>query len=219
MTGDTLSGPERPPQAGGPPGQLVVMLHGVGADGNDLIGLAEPWAERLPKAHFIAPDAPEACDMAPTGRQWFSLQDRSADALLAGVANVAPALNGFIDARLAAFGLSDRQLALVGFSQGTMISLYIAFRRARACAGVLGYSGALVGAERLAAEIVARPPTMLVHGDADEIVPVAATLHAAQVLGGLDAPCQWHISQGVGHGIAPDGLEIGGRFLADAFAA
>ena len=117
----TLSGPELPPRAGGPPRQLVVLLHGVGADGNDLIGLAPALAERLPHAAFVAPDAPEPCDMAPYGRQWFSLRDRRPTALLAGAAASAPRLDAFLDRALARQGLAHHQLALLGFSQGTMM--------------------------------------------------------------------------------------------------
>ncbi len=215
---EELSGPERPPANGGPARQLVVLLHGLGADGNDLIGLAEPWAAQLPAAHFVSPDAPEPCDMAPMGRQWFSLQQRSPERMLAGAQSARPAVDRFIDAKLAALGLDDRALAFVGFSQGTMISLYVAYRRARACAGVLGFSGSLIGGAELQAEIAARPPALLIHGDADDVVPVQATYESASVLGALEISVQWHISRGIGHGIAPDGLEIGGRFLRDVFA-
>jgi phospholipase/carboxylesterase len=210
-----LQGPERPPAGGGAARTLVLLLHGLGADGNDLIGLAEPWAEILPNAHFAAPDAPEACDMAPMGRQWFSLSDRSPENMFEGVVRAADALNSYVDAKLAELGLSDSDLAFVGFSQGTMTSLHVAYRRAAACAGVLGFSGSMIAADRLKDELRARPPALLIHGDADDIVPVQATLESASVLGSCDILVQWHISRGIGHGIAPDGLEIGGRFLHD----
>jgi phospholipase/carboxylesterase len=210
-----LDGPERGPASGAAARQLIVFLHGLGADGNDLIGLAEHWARLLPHAHFASPHAPERCDMAPMGRQWFSLQRREPAALLDGVRRAAPLLNAYLDARLAALGLSARALALVGFSQGTMTSLYVAYRRPGGVGAVLGYSGHLIGAETLAAEAMAKPPTLLIHGDADEVVPVEASFDAAQALGRAGVPVQWHISQGIGHGIAPDGLELGGRFLAD----
>ena len=210
-----LKGPERPPAGGVRARKLVLLLHGLGADGNDLIGLAEPWGRLLPHAHFAAPDAPEPCDMAPMGRQWFSLSDRSPASMAEGVVSAAEAINADIDARLAALGLSEGDLALVGFSQGTMMSLHVAYRRAAACAGVLGFSGRLVSRERLGSEVRARPPALLVHGDADDLVPVGALFEAATLLGACEVPVQWHVSRGIGHGIAPDGLQIGGLFLRD----
>ncbi len=212
-----LSGPRLPPRRPGPPRQLVVLLHGVGADGNDLISLAPVLARRLPHAAFVAPDGPEPCDMAPFGRQWFSLRDRRPTGLLAGVQAGLPILNAFLDAELGSSGLSPRQLALVGFSQGTMLALYAAFRRAPAIAAVLGYSGALLGAERLPAEVVSRPPVFLVHGDADEIVPVQALHAAVQGLQAAGVPVQWAVRPGLGHGIDPLSIEHGAAFLAAAF--
>ena len=213
-----LTGPERPPAAGGAPRKLVLLLHGLGADGNDLIGLAEPWGQLLPHACFAAPDAPEPCDMAPSGRQWFSLGDRSPARMADGIARAADALDADIDARLAALGLAERDLALVGFSQGTMMSLHVAYRRAAPCAGVLGFSGRLLAGERLGDELRARPPALLVHGDADDLVPVGALFEATATLAACEVPVQWHVSRGIGHGIAPDGLEIGGHFLRDVLS-
>ena len=132
-----ITGPSRAPASGGPAKQLVVMLHGVGADGNDLIGLAPHLATILPDAAFVSPDAPFPCDMAPFGRQWFSLQDRSDAALLAGVQSVAPSVNAFLDAELEKHGLGPDKLVLIGFSQGTMTALYVAPRRPVSIAGVI----------------------------------------------------------------------------------
>jgi phospholipase/carboxylesterase len=213
-----LSGPRLPPRLPGPPRQLVVLLHGVGADGNDLIGLAPALAQRLPHAAFVAPDAPEPCDMAPFGRQWFSLRDRRPAALLAGVQACAPVLDALLDAELRRHQLGPHQLALVGFSQGTMLALYLALRRAPALAAVLGYSGALLGAERLPAEILAKPPVFLVHGDADEIVPVAALHAAVQGLQAAEVPVQWSVRRGLPHGVDPETIPHGAAFLAAAFA-
>lgn len=213
-----LSGPRRPPLRSGSPRQLVVLLHGVGADGSDLIELAPALARHLPHAAFIAPDAPEPCDMAPFGRQWFSLRERRPAALLAGARACAPALDAFLDAELRAAGLGPRQLALVGFSQGTMLALHVALRRAPALAAVLGFSGALLGAECLADEVVARPPVFLVHGDADEVVPVAALHAAVQGLQAGGVPVQWSVRRGLPHAIDPESVAHGGGFLAAAFA-
>lgn len=214
-----LTGATQKPAGGGAPRQLVVLLHGLGADGSDLIGLAPYWAPLLPEAEFLSPDAPFPCDMAPFGRQWFSLQDRSPDAILAGVRAAAPILDGFLDEALAQRGLDERSLALVGFSQGTMMSLYVGLRRALAPAGILGYSGALIGAESLAREIRARPPVLLVHGDADEVVPPQALPLAARGLEAAGVPVESLVCPGLGHGIDEEGLREGGAFLRRVFAA
>jgi phospholipase/carboxylesterase len=213
----SLSGPAQKPAAGGKPRQLVVLLHGLGADGNDLIGLAPYWAPLLPEAEFVAPDAPYPCDMAPFGRQWFSLQDRSPAAIIAGVRAAAPILDAFIDAALAARGLADPALALVGFSQGTMMSLHVGLRRALPCAGILGYSGALPGSETLAQEIRARPPVLLVHGDADEVVPPQALPMAGKALESAGVAVETVVVPGLGHAIDEAGLQRGGAFLRRIF--
>ena len=153
-----LDGPEIGPAGGGGPEQLIVFVHGYGADGNDLIGLAPQFADLLPNAKFVAPNAPYPCEAGPFGYQWFRLTDRTEPEMLAGARTAQPILDQFIGTQLSAAGLQDQNLALIGFSQGTMISLFTGLRRERPMAGILGYSGRLVGAEALAAEISARPP-------------------------------------------------------------
>lgn len=214
----TLSGPSHKPASGGKAQQLIVLLHGLGADGNDLIGLAPYWATLLPEAEFVSPNAPFPCDMAPFGRQWFSLQDRSPAAITAGVRATAPILDAFLDDALAARGLDGSKLALVGFSQGTMMSLYVGLRRASAPAAIVGYSGALIGAESLAAEIRAKPRVLLVHGDADELVPVEALDLASAALAAVGVPVDKLRRPGLGHGLDDQGLQHGGQFLQQAFA-
>jgi phospholipase/carboxylesterase len=213
-----LSGPSVAPRSGGPAQHLVVLLHGVGADGDDLIGLAPALAGYLPHAAFVAPNGPEPCDMAPFGYQWFSLQDRRPEALLQGVQAATPVLGAFVDQELERHGLDDRRLALVGFSQGTMMALHVAPRRPAAMAAVLGFSGALVGVGTLAAEAVSKPPMLLIHGDADEIVPVGALAAAVAGLQAAGIPVQSEIRPGLPHAIDPEGIARGGSFLAAAFA-
>ena len=211
-----LSGPRVAPQSGAAK-QLVILLHGVGADGDDLIGLAPALARFLPHAAFVAPNGPEPCDMAPFGYQWFSLQDRRPEALLRGVQATAPLIDAFLDDELARHRLDSARLALVGFSQGTMLSLYVAPRRKAPMAAVLGFSGALLGADALKVEAVSRPPVFLIHGDADEIVPVGALGAAVAGLQAADIPVRFEIRPGLPHAIDPEGIAHGGAFLAAAF--
>ena len=210
-----LSGPVHKPASGGKPRQLVMLLHGLGADGNDLIGLAPVLAQVLPDAEFVSPNAPFPCDMAPYGYQWFSLQDRSPESILAGVRAAAPTLDVFIDDALASRGLAEKDLALIGFSQGTMMSLYVGLRRARPVAGIVGFSGALVGAELLAAEVRAKPRVLLVHGDADTMVPFQALAMAERTLEAAGVPVETLTCPGLGHGIDEAGLTAAARFLKE----
>jgi phospholipase/carboxylesterase len=213
-----LSGPRMPPRTDNPARQLVVLLHGVGANGDDLIGLAPALAAALPGAACVAPNAPEPYDMAPVGYQWFSLRDRRPQALLLGVQTAAPVLDAFLDAELERYRLADHQLALLGFSQGTMMALHVAPRRPRALAGVLGYSGALIGGDLLPLQALSRPPVFLIHGDADEVVPAAAMYAAVAALQAAEIPVQWSLRRGLPHGIDPDSIAYGAAFLAAAFA-
>ncbi len=214
-----LRGPIRKPRSGGQPRRLVILLHGLGSDGQDLIGLAPHWEQLLPDAQFMSPNAPFPCDMAPMGYQWFSLRDFGPAGMLEGARRAAPLLDAYIDQALADTGVPADQVALVGFSQGTMMALFVALRRGLPIAGVLGYSGALVGAESLANEITAKPPVMLIHGDADDVVPVAALHQAVDDLGAAGLTVEWHVCPGLGHSIDTGGLASGGRFLSMCFGA
>ena len=213
-----LSGPSRPPAVGGKPKRLVILLHGLGADGNDLIGLAPYWARLLPEAEFVSPNAPFPCDMAPYGYQWFSAQDRSPAAVLAGVRAAAPMLDAFIDEALAARGLGDADLALVGFSQGTMMSLFVGLRRAQPAAGILGFSGRLLAPELLVNELRSRPRVLLVHGAEDPLVPYASLAAAEAALKEAGVPVETLTCPGIGHSIDENGLRRGGMFLRDVLA-
>jgi phospholipase/carboxylesterase len=209
----TLEGPSAAPASGGQAKSLVIFLHGYGSNGADLIDLAPYWASALPDTLFLAPDAPQSCDGVPYGRQWWPLTSLAPAARAAGVRVSAFALNGYIDAQLAAHGLSEDKLALVGFSQGTMMALHVGPRRAKTLAGVVGFSGMLADPEALAAEVVTKPPLLLVHGDRDDVLPIAA-LHQAEVqLKGLGFDVASHVSPGLGHSIDEKGLQLGARFL------
>ena len=217
MTTPQLDDPRLAAAAGWAPKQLVVFLHGYGADGNDLIGLGREWAPLLPNAAFVSPDAPQPCGMAPMGRQWFDLSLGDMSIVAAGVKKAAPALDSFLDAELERHGLTSESLALVGFSQGTMMALAVGLTRNAKPAAIVGYSGALATVEDLPPPGEA-PAILLVHGDMDEVIPVDAMIMAREVLGQAGLSVQWHVSRGIGHGIDGEGLRLGGTFLRDAFA-
>jgi len=201
---------------------MVVFLHGYGADGADLLGLADPLAAHLPDTVFIAPDAPEPCAGNPFGRQWFAIPwlDGSSEADAArGLDRAAADLDAFLDARLADEGLTPDRLALFGFSQGTMMALHVAPRRVAAVAGIVAFSGRLLQPERLAAEARSKPPVLLVHGDADPMVPFADMGSAGQALTAAGFETFGHVMKGTGHGIAPDGLSVALAFLKEWLGA
>jgi phospholipase/carboxylesterase len=216
-----LDGPRLAPRTG-TARQLVVFLHGYGANGDDLIEVGRVWQQLLPQAAFVSPHAPEPCPGAPGGRQWFGLTFRDPNERWRGVTSAAPGLERFLDAELARHQLPPTALALVGFSQGTMMALHVGLRRAAAPAAIVGYSGLLVlppdnNVEAFAAEIKARPPVLLVHGDQDDLIPPQALFQATQGLAAIGVPVEWHLSTGVGHGIDGEGLRHGGEFLARRF--
>lgn len=202
--------------------QLVVFLHGYGANGNDLIVIGKQWQALMPGAAFVAPNAPEPCGQIPGGRQWFRLTMREPGERWTGVNKAAPVLSAFLDAELDRQGLDDSRLALVGFSQGTMLALHLGLRRRRPPAAILGYSGQLVAPEHQDAAIPVRPdgaypPIFLIHGSEDELIPAEALFLSAGALARAEIPCQWHLSMGLGHGIDGEGLLYGGLFLAKCF--
>ncbi|QQR69991.1 MAG: dienelactone hydrolase family protein [Alphaproteobacteria bacterium] len=202
---------------GGPPRQLVVLLHGLGDTGEGLIGLAHPFRPLFPDAEFIAPDAPWPHDMLPFGRQWFSLRRMDPAFILDGVQKAAPILDAFLDQALSERGLTDKDLILIGFSQGTMMSLYVGPRRASACAAIIGFSGMLVGPELMADAVASRPPVLLVHGADDEVLTADASRVAAKVLEANGFQTELVICPNLPHSIDNLGVESAARFLQAVF--
>ncbi len=196
-----LDGPRLGPPNGEPTRRLVVLLHGVGADGNDLIALAPYFRSAMPDALVVAPNAPEPFDLAAFGYQWFSIRDLETMPRLDGVRRVAPLLDGFIDGELARLGLGEDRLILCGFSQGAMLALHVALRRARPVAALISHSGMLIGPEHLAGEIRSRPPVLLTHGADDEVVSAAALPAAKAALEAEGLSVRTHLVPGLGHGI------------------
>ncbi len=198
---------------------VVVFLHGYGANGADLLGLADPLGEHLPDTLFIAPDAPESVPGAPMGYQWFPIpwiDGSSEEEAERGMAAASDDLNAFLDAVMVDEDVLPEQVVLFGFSQGTMMSLHVAPRREDAVAGIVGFSGRLLVPEMLADETVSRPPILLVHGDEDEVVPIQSLPAAIEALQGAEFKDVYaHVMKGTAHGIAPDGLSVALAFMRD----
>jgi phospholipase/carboxylesterase len=211
-----LDGPRLAPASAKKATHLVVLLHGYGADGDDLIGLGQEWAPRLPHVAFVSPHAPEACGMSPMGKQWFALTFRDPHERWRGVVQAAPALNAFVDAELARHELAPDKLILAGFSQGGMLALHVGLRRAVAPAAIIGLSTMLVGPEHLKSDVITTPPLLLSHGTHDEVLPFEGMFASVNALGEAKIPCQFHISHGVGHGIDAGALHHAGEFMAAA---
>jgi phospholipase/carboxylesterase len=209
-----LDGPRLEPR-GTTPTSLVVLLHGYGANGDDLIALGDGWRRWLPEAVFVAPNASETIPGMYGGLQWFPLTLRDPSEYWRGVVSAQPAVDRYIGEQLARYRLSADRLVLVGFSQGTMMALHVGLRRAVAPAGIVGYSGLLAGPEHLA-QITVRPPILLIHGEADDLIPVAALHMARERLAASDLLVEWHVRPGVGHGIDPEGQMMAGHFIASA---
>ena len=209
---------ERRASASGQDSSIVLFLHGYGADGKDLLGLSEPLAPHLPDTVFIACDAPERSMANPQGFQWFPIPwiDGSTDAAAAeGMLRAAKELDAFLDKILADEGLSPDRLVLFGFSQGTMMSLHVAPRRADPVAGVVGFSGRLMMPEKLQSEMLSSPPILLVHGNQDDVVPFEEMQMAGEALQGADFQVFAHVMEGTAHGIAPDGLSVALAFIRE----
>ncbi len=206
------------PRSGAAANSLVLLLHGFGSSGTDMISLAPQWQDARPDTLFLAPHAPQRCGMMGAGYQWWGLSGFAPAALAAGAASAAPAIDAFIDRKLAQYGLSEADLAIVGFSQGTMMALHVALRRPQAVAAVVGYSGMLAGTLGLNHGELPKPPVLLVHGTADPVAPIAALHMSESELKRLGVDVTTHVSYGVAHTIDPVGLRLSRDFLAEAFA-
>jgi len=212
-----IDGPRLAP-ASGTAKSLVVLLHGYGADGNDLIGLGREWASALPDTAFASPHAPEPCVQNPMGRQWWDLAQRSPEERWKGACRAAPSLEAFLTSEMERTGLPASRVALVGFSQGTMMALHVGLRWTEPFAGILGYSGAIAGPEHLKGDLRSKPPVLLCHGTADQVIPIDALVETVDALARADVACGWHVAHGLGHGIDGGGLQIGADMLGRVLA-
>lgn len=208
-----LSGPEAEPASGGKAKHLIMFVHGYGADGNDLFSLSQYFAQVAPDAAFISPNAPYRCAGAPFGYQWYDVWMQDPAERLAAIRSTAAIFDNFIDRQLERRGLTEDRLVLVGFSQGTMMSLFTAPRRERAVAGIVGYSGRMEAPARMADEIRSKPPVVMVHGDSDELLAVSEMETAASTLQACGVDIETHVRPGLGHGIDEEGIRIGLGFV------
>ncbi|MEJ5979325.1 dienelactone hydrolase family protein [Novosphingobium sp. PS1R-30] len=213
-----VNGASLQPWSGGKPRHIVLLLHGFGSSGHDMIALAPAWQQSMPDALFLAPHAPQRCGIS-AGYQWWPLSDISPQALARGAASAAPSIDSFIDRKLDQYGLADADLACVGFSQGAMMALHVGLRRKSAFAAIVGYSGMLPGSLQLQHEIASRPPVLLVHGARDPVVPVAALHDAERALKHVGVEVETHVSANVGHIVDPIGLRLGCAFVARSLNA
>lgn len=211
----------QPPAAGGKPRSLVVALHGLGCTAATIADLGVRWGPVLPHTEFVIPNAPDPYDLEPglagAGFQWFSMKDRSLRGLTASVAAGAPALDGFLDEILAERGLDESRTALVGFSQGGMIALHVGLRRPKPMAALVGIATMMLAGPELAGQIRARPPVMLVHGDADELVPVSAHAATVAMLRAVDVAVEAELRPEINHAMDEGGLARCADFVAAAF--
>lgn len=213
MNDPPLSGPALAPESGAPD-RLVVLLHGYGANGEDLIGLGAHWRSVLAQAMFVAPNAPHQCAINPGGFEWFDLSEPDLNRVPSLAAAARPPLNRFLQAIWEQTGLKPADTVLAGFSQGAMMALEVGLRLATPVSGIIGFSAALPGTATIGEEIASRPPVCLVHGDADEVVPYAYGRAARKRLEELGVEVEFHTSPGAGHMIAEDGLAAATSFLA-----
>jgi phospholipase/carboxylesterase len=214
MTSTTLlDGPSLAPASGGEPKQLVILLHGYGSNGNDLISLAPYWHQAVPDALFLAPNGPERVPGMAAGYQWWDLSTRDRASRAAGVARAAPVLDAYIEQQLERYGLTEEDLVLVGFSQGTMMALHVGPRRERRIAGIVGYSGMLADVESLFRDPHTKPPILLIHGSADTTISISSYHEAKSELERLGFDVASHVSAGLGHSVDMAGLELGRDFV------
>lgn len=217
MNVQRIDGPRLAPLNGGPARQLVVLLHGFAADGEDIISLGNQWQRMLPDAAFAAPTALEFCRTPPMGHEWFDPSSPNPDDHWRGIEAASPIINAFIDGELASHGLGNDALAIAGFSQGAIMALHVGLRRTPPPAAIVSYSGTLIGVEQLPDEFPQPPKVLLVHGEADDIIPVEALHHTEAALTAASIPVKAHVAEGIAHGIDGESTWLGGGFLREAF--
>ncbi len=208
----SLEGPRLAPLSGARPNALVILLHGYGSNGEDLIELARMIQPALPNAAFVAPNAPSRMPSLAAAYQWWPIETFSMTERTAGATAAAPGLDAFVAEEAVKVGLPFHRVLLAGFSQGAMMALHVGLRRPEALAGIIGISGMLVAPERLQAEIMSRPPVLLIHGSQDDVVPFRSMDLAVTVLAEAGVAAETHESRGVAHSVGQDGLAAAAAF-------
>lgn len=201
------------PKDGHKPQNLVFLLHGIGANKDDLLPLGHEWSNTLPHTAFISPDAPFPYDMAPVGFQWFSIQNREPRIILSEIKNTAVILNRFIDEMCQKLSIAPGHFALAGFSQGAMMALHVGPRRKSSCAAILSYSGMIIEGDELKTEAVCKPPVLVMHGTEDQVVLPVHFDETVSILEKAGIQVEKHLRRGLGHGIDDKGVELGHKFL------
>jgi phospholipase/carboxylesterase len=207
-----LSGPMLGPKEGEAK-RVVVLLHGYGSDGNDLIALGSYWQPILPDALFVAPNAPHVCDINPMGYQWFPLEMDRAISRLTGGETARPVIKSFLEDVWRQTGFGPGQTILGGFSQGAMMALDVGLRLEEPLAGIVAFSGGVISPDEIGDHIKSKPPVCLIHGAEDDVVPVSMSVRGGEALKKAGVDVQVHVSPATGHSIAQDGLEVAGAFL------
>ena len=210
---DKLSGPMLPPKSGNAATQLMVLLHGYGADGADLMGLGYHWRDLFPSTVFVSPNAPWPCGRNPSGYEWFPLLEDKIGGRITGAAVARPIIVNFLIDLWAQTGLTARDTILCGFSQGAMMALHVGTSLDQPLKAVVAFSGALIPPEGFGEPQYARPPMAVIHGERDQVVEPNLSISAAHTLEAAGFGVSLHISKGSGHGIAPDGLDFATAFL------
>ncbi len=211
---DQLSGPMLAPKTGKAK-RLMVLLHGYGSDGNDLIGLARYWQSALPEMLFVAPNAPEKCPMNPAGYQWFDLDLNREISRLSGSKNARPVLEEFLDQLWQQTGFDASNTFLVGFSQGAMMALDVGLRLKKQPLGIISFSGGLIGEDDWESDIKIKPPVCLVHGEGDDVVPVSLSINSKTRLEKIEIKTAMQIEPGLGHTISVEGLGFALAFMRE----
>lgn len=214
-----LKGPYKLPSGNKKPEKLVVFLHGVGSDGYDLIGLADDFEEIIENAVFLSPNAPFKYENFPTGYQWFSLSDYNPDKLYHGIKQALPILKTYIDKNLEKYSLEYKDLVLVGFSQGAMMSVQLALRLPNPCLAVISFSGAIIKPEELVEDINSKPYICLIHGENDHVVPISKHHASVQILKNIQVPFKEYILKDLAHSINLEALKLAKNFLSECLSA
>ena len=193
--------------------KIVILSHGYGADCNDLVSIGEYWQRFLPDTAFVAPNAPTVCQINRSGFEWFDLMQTSIEKINEEFKSALVKLDEFIEAQLLEYKLTKKDLFLMGFSQGTMMSLQLGLSYKEPVGGILGYSGKIYNFEMLKKNIKSKPPVVLFHGTEDTIIPLEEMYASYELLRAQSIDVTYKVFENCGHSITPEGLSLGLKFI------